>query len=426
MRVGGARRALQRGTVLDLALVFVAGLAVRLLVVALLRPEPPLDPLLFFLTATSLAHGEGFSVLGVPTAAQLPGYPATLSAAFVLFGSRLLTATVVNAVLGAATAGLVYLVGARLFGRGTGLLGGLLLAVFPSHAMLASVLLAENLATFLLMLAVYVAVAYTFEPAPPGPMALGVLALIAGAGVLVRVELLVWPVALVVAWYLAGRRPWQLARGLLPVLAVMAVVAGAWIGRNAVTMGTPVLATTTASNGIYYSLGPYFQAAPPPDVQFADPGLARDEFEVKASQVQLREGLSYARQHPLEELRRIPVRAWHLVRNDGGAIRWIRSDPDALSSRQEHRLSALSNVVYAVAVLEAALGAPFWLRGRDPRHLLLLLVLGLWTATHVFVFAGQTHYHIPLLPIVSLMAAAGAAAIASRARDAWLRRWAAS
>lgn len=411
---------LPRRLLLDASLVFAVGLAARIVAVTTVRPDPSrrfmFDPTLYYLLGYDLAHLKGYTIQGFQTAAVPPSYPAVLAVAFALFGSGVHTAVGLNAVLGAVTCALTYLLGRELFGRAVGIAAAALLALLPNAALFASVLMAENLAAPLLMLALYVAVVEMRQRAVPRmPVVLALGALVA-AGFLARGEMITFVAALPAALFIAGSPLRTMLRWTLPVVLICGLAAGSWITRNELTMGTPVIATTTVGNGLYSSLGPYFQGFAPPNIRFANPALPRDQFEVEASQEQMRQALHYAREHPAEELRRIPIRFWRLVRNDEGALRWITIDPQALSSAQRSRLATLCNVAYAPIILLAALGVAFRMRRRDARHMLLACVIAGWVGMHTFLFGGEAHYHFVLLPLMTLFAAAGAQAIYGRVR----------
>ncbi|MDP9238734.1 MAG: glycosyltransferase family 39 protein [Chloroflexota bacterium] len=384
---------------------FVGALVARGVAQILVRPDPTkifmFDPTLYYLLADSIAHDAAFAVQGVSTAAVTPAYPALLSVPFFLFGSHLELALATNALLGAATAVLTYLFANSLFGRPSGILAGLVVMILPSYALLSTVLLAENLAAPLIILALLLSLRVIAGPTSAATGA--ALGAVMALGVLTRGEFSTVVLALLITLAAHRERGRQrTARWLVPAAAVFFVIVGLWIVRNQEVIGAPVLATNTVSGGLYNSLGPHPGSFPP---NFFDDSVPADQREADASRRELRAALDFARDHPLEETRRIPKRFWTFVRNDEGAFKWITPDPHAVSASAANRLRVVCNVFYVPLILLAILGLPCWFARQEPRHLLVVATIAGWTASHVFLFPGDAHYHIVLVPILAVMAA---------------------
>ena len=135
-------------------------LAVRLLyvfsMVLLYGTEQASDFYFMDQLARSLAAGQGYTLAGERIFNQSVGYPAVLAALYWIFGSRVEVALGLNAVLGALTAGLVYLLALRILREvpprlawlkpeRVALLAAGLMAVYPDSLMYASLLASENL-----------------------------------------------------------------------------------------------------------------------------------------------------------------------------------------------------------------------------------------------------------------------------------------
>jgi ABC-type transport system involved in cytochrome c biogenesis permease subunit len=54
----------------------------------------------------------------------------------------------------------------------------------------------------------------------------------------------------------------------------------------------------------------------------------------------------------------------------------------------------------------AVLGAPLWFSRREPRRLLLVAVITVHALAFALLFASHDRYHLPLLPVFSVLAAA--------------------
>ena len=139
---------------LDLAalgLVLAAAVAARLL---FLSVDPPVflttDSLTYALPANHLADGKGFDL----SLRRTPGYPLFLAALWAAFGDDLRPVAYVQHLLGAATAGLTWLMGRALLGRLPALLGGLAVALAAPQIIYEHYLMTEALFTLLLILGI--------------------------------------------------------------------------------------------------------------------------------------------------------------------------------------------------------------------------------------------------------------------------------
>jgi hypothetical protein len=152
-----------------------------------------------------------------------PGYPFFLAMVYSLFGHSFAAVRLVQAVLGAASCCVVYLVGRDAFGRAVGWFAGLALAFWPGHIYMSWRLMSETLFTLLIACAVFtarplLAAASTRRegaPSPDGarpvqhPIRLGaVLGLTLGASALVKSNLVLFA-ALAIGWLLVGGIFWR-------------------------------------------------------------------------------------------------------------------------------------------------------------------------------------------------------------------------
>jgi 4-amino-4-deoxy-L-arabinose transferase-like glycosyltransferase len=116
---------------------------------------PAVDPEVYHQWASRIAGGDW---IGDEVFFLSPLYPYFLSAIYALFGPDLLAARLVQAALGSASCGLLYLVTRRAFGRPAAALAGLLYAIYSLSVFYDTVLLVTaiqtplNLACVLLLL----------------------------------------------------------------------------------------------------------------------------------------------------------------------------------------------------------------------------------------------------------------------------------
>src|ERR1700739_2000756 len=103
--------------------VFFAALIIRITFVVFVHPAPVSDFGWYYGRALAIVHGLGYSVKGAPTAFFPPGWPFFLAGVIQVFGPPVAVAEVVQATLGALTAGLVFLIGRIVGGRSAGIAG---------------------------------------------------------------------------------------------------------------------------------------------------------------------------------------------------------------------------------------------------------------------------------------------------------------
>jgi hypothetical protein len=146
-----------------------------------------------------------------------------------LLAPRMLLARLTAALLGAGTVGLLYLVGQRGFGPGTGLLAGALLAVNFLHVHLSHYGLNDALAAFFLVAALVPSVGLLRRPGRAGLLLAGLLGGLATAAKYNYAIVLVVPL---VAWVVrstepaAPREPLRLGLPLLGLGALLGLLVG--------------------------------------------------------------------------------------------------------------------------------------------------------------------------------------------------------
>jgi len=199
--------------------------------------------------ARALAFGGD---AGPTTLMQAPLYPWLLSVLYRIFGPSLAAVRIWQALLGAATCGLVMLCARRLFGRGAAVVAGCMTAFYAPLIFYEGVLVPATLAVFLNILFVAV-LAGADAPRRPRILASGV---ILGAACLASpMTILMLPFAVI---HLAARprerwafapivgRSFVLGAGVMLALAPVAI-------RNAVRTGEFVPLTT--GGGINFYIG---------------------------------------------------------------------------------------------------------------------------------------------------------------------------
>ncbi len=414
-----------------LALIVVIGLSLRLVWVVHVEPAPVGDALWYMIVAQNLTNGDGFAAdhsdpfRSEPpaelqaTAFFPPAYPLALAAVWKLMGVSITSAKVLNALLGALTIPFVYGIGRRIFDRRVGLSAAGLFALLPNAIVWLPGLLSEALFTFLFAAALWLLVA---GRSSAGAVAFGLLA---GIAMLARGPgMVLLPLAALI-WLLRDGRSSALPRVAQAVL-VSALVVGPWTVRNWVELGSPILvASNTGVNlrvghapeasGTWIALNDPVDGVPGWEVH------SGTDIEVRSYRVYTRRAVEYALTHPGREVTLSASKVRHLYRSDGEMLPALTvwGAPPLRPRGLEAVLGPLLDASW-YGLLGGVVGlAPLWLRKR-PEHALLVGAVVLWTAFHV-VFFGHPRFHLPLLPLFCVVAAAGLWTAIAALRPWWGR-----
>ena len=123
----------------------------------------------------------------------------------------------------------------------------------------------------------------------------------------------------------------------------------------------------------------------------------------------LRQSISFAVHHPVDEAYFPFVKFYHLFRSDADALGWINGwsvdpRPVLLSPAAKDAWSTLANLYYLPLMVVAGLGMPLWFSVKDKRKLILVAFVGAWVAVHLMLWPSG-RYHVALTPLFSLWAA---------------------
>jgi hypothetical protein len=89
---------------------------------------------------------------------------------------------------------------------------------------------------------------------------------------------------------------------------------------------------------------------------------------------------------------------------------------DPASALPPARWEALANVYYWAVLALAAMAAPLWLSWRNPRKLVMLMVVAYYSFLFGFVFIGEQRFHSAIIPLLSVFAAVSLVAAAEQVR----------
>lgn len=404
-----------------------AGLAVRLVILSQTGDLGPriADEQHYVELAGSLADGRGFAwATGEPTSLRPPLYPAMVAAVWRATGTDSLQAVrLVQITLSLVTALVVLDLGRRAFGVEVGRMAAVGTWLYPSIIYLNFTILTETLFTLLLVTFVWLTVCLVQRPRGATAALAG---LVLGLGALTRsvlypVPILVCPLLAVLLTRSTTRGRWQTAMACsVLVFAGYATVVLPWAVRNTRlqrvvtivdTMGgmnlrmgnyehTPEdrmwdAVSLTGEKSWIHALNEEQQGAPPPPDAFTE-GM-KDKWAQ-------RKALEYMQAHPMTTLRRAVIKFgdfWGLERSFAAGVQQGLYRPAPWLAA----IAVAAMIVsYALVVLMGAAG--FWLsRPASAVAILVLLPVVVISGVHAVVF-GHERYHVPLVPLLAISAAA--------------------
>ena len=401
-----------------MGIAFIAGLVLRLLVLSQTTDLGPriTDEQQYVQIARNIVAGNGFGwAAGQPTSIRPPLYPGLLAATWTIAGSTNFQAVrFIQILLSLATAVLVYWLGAKAWNERAGALAAGICWLYPSLIFYDSLILTETLFIFLLDAFVAATVKLVETPRAFAAVACGATL---GLAALTRSALWPLPIILCPGLLLIVKAPLPRRVALSAVvLAAYAAVVGPWAVRN--TRLQHVVTIVDTMGGMNLRMGNYEYT---PDDRMWDAvsltgekswvhGISDDlgTGEITEGQKEKwaqRKAIEYMRSHPGETLRRSLIKFadfWGLEREFMAGVQQGMYSPPLWFNVLA---SAAILVAYALVAVLGAAG--IWMAApRDTRmHVILLLPILVLVGAHTIVF-GHSRYHLPLMPIFGLYAAA--------------------
>ncbi len=423
--------------------VFALALVVRVVVVLTITPNPRdgrFDDSVFYdAAARHLADGDGYvfdpaiwvtydgkpvfageSEL-TPTALWPPGYPLTLAAMYSVTGNSVEVARFANAIFGALTAALIFLIARRLFDLAASVAAGAALALMPAHTLFTAILLSETYFGFLLAAILTICVYCVFGRERPH------LGIILGLGVLTAFTGYVRGEFLAFGGVIALLMLWQWRSRALPALAALAVgallIITPWTIRNWVVFDEPLVGTTGSGRTMRQGHNPEADGGPSliavGQVEAPFAGLPRDEIEVRSNREASRQAREWAWDHKLKEMDLVGRRMWQLFRSDEAGVSWLQSNKPWFSPANRDRLINLSTAYFWGLTAIALASAPVWWRGRDARRLVVFAIIPYYLLIFGVLFVGDPRYHYAMYLPLALFGGAGIAAIGRITAEQW-------
>ncbi len=414
-----SRQLLSVGDLPWLASAVLAAIALRMLWVAYVNPDPGDgrfdDSAFYHRAAQLLAQGAGYvsPYDGQPTAQWPPAYPAMLAGLYKVFGANIALAKLLNVGFGAVTVLFVYLIGRRLFDRRVAYLGAIILAFFPGQIYFSTLLLSEAAFAAVFMLVLLLTLLWTAGPPEARWWQLLLIGGLVGIASAVRSEGVFLALVLLIFWALT-LRPWRRVAHYAAILGIGLVLAlTPWTARNAMQLNQFVPLRSTAPTVFNRVLDP--DAASP-----IDPSRVGLEERLSTS-----ESFEHQLTHPWEIPALIARRVGRFYANDSDAIRWIQHTPSRieppLSRNEVTRWRGLADRYFYAVGAAALAGAAWALIRRNPAGL-LLIVAGLgWTLLFGLI-PPASRFHFAVNPVISILAGAFLLAVWDEVRVP-LARW---
>lgn len=410
-----AGSALRRRLIL---LVIVAlAVLVRLAAVLLIEVDPrahwSYDMSWYDGAARRLAKGWGYiGVDAAPTAAWPPGYPLVLAGLYLLVGPSILAAKLLNVLLAAGTVLVTYRIACELRRPVAGLVAAALVAVFPGFVLYAPLVLSESLFVFLFCLALWAFVRWEARERTRTGSWVGLGAFLGAMSLVRGVGFFLLPVF--ASTRLLEGASWRaVSRLTLAVAAGIVVVVLPWTIRNHLRLGYPVLIASDGAFALYVGNSPI--ATGYHDMTMRAPYLERfgdlialpnPRGEVEVVRAEMRESLAWMVGNPHRVAALAPLKVFHMWKNDRGARTWMKEGLERRLSPQGQRiLFGLVDVYYWVVLALALVGARRFLPRDGAGAVALPLAVAWMTLLHAVFFFGSSRLHVPLLPILAIIAA---------------------
>ncbi len=373
----------------------------------------------FSLIAVKLVEtGTYSSESGELTSIRPPLYPALLAAIYGIFGVDNFTVVrIVQAVLGLATVVVTYRLASRLFDDRTALWSAAFVCFYPSLVFTTNLVLTETLFTLLLM--VFCLLMQTAWRSDRVGWYLAAGATL-GLASLTRSVLWLFPPFLVAFLWMALKEQSRLRRVALIASAVLAfaVVLAPWSIRNSRLQKTFVAVDVMGGRNFMmgnYEHTPLYRAWDAITVSGDESWyavLARNEPQDKGAtqgqrdKLAMRYGLRYALAHPSLTAQRSTIKFFNFWQLEREVIAGAQRGFWGIEHRAVVLMLAAIILGSYVAAMAGGIFGWFVLRPTDVRfHWFCLITIGYVCLVHTAVF-GHSRYHLPLMPLVLIYAAA--------------------
>ncbi|ERN42178.1 hypothetical protein KR51_00011070 [Rubidibacter lacunae KORDI 51-2] len=380
--------------------VLALGLMIRIAWAIAVPVQPVSDSIAYDTLARSLVSGSGYGFQpGDPSAYWPPGTSFVYAVLYAIFGTNYLPVVLLNLGLFLILSAVTMSLTAQWFGRRTAIITGILLACWPLHVQMTTILASELLFTTLVVVAwrIWLNEQITLRLRT---IAVGILM---GGAVYVRTTALLLPGLFVWVRSIKIRKLFESAiAGLLVLIIALGLVAP-WSYRNYRVLGELVLVSTNGGPVFWMgnnseSTGDYMPL--PPEVK----GMS----EVERASYLKKLAVQHVREQPLQFVRRSVVRLFKTHNRETIGIAW-----NAIALRERYGDKSLTllkawSQFYWIAVLGLAIIGTIRL-SRQAGWLAVIAhpAVSTWSyfaGVHAVVIAND-RYHFPSTPFIAMLAA---------------------
>jgi len=385
------------------------------------------DDFFYWFYGQRLLEGHGYTeVDGSPAVFWMPGWPAILAGLAACFGTDPVVGMVANALFGAASTGLVAVIGARIGGARAGAFAGGVYALWPGLIYFTATLMVEPAFNLFLCLtlAAWSRLGRALPSRRPAWSFAGGLALAACAWLKAE-PLVLTPFAVLFLWVgrTSQRDFWRCVAALL---AALVLGLAPWTVRNLHAVDR--LLVTSGSGGTTFWVGNHEGSNGGNDLKAEYAFRKRHqrktiaETNLAQNDAGWREGWAAVRRDPGAALARVPRKLALTYGSDDagvrnlagvGALRYLGLSVDPEQARRSQvpaptrrRLARLANTYWWMVLALAAVGLVASRRWAMPDLVLVLATPAAWLVTHAIVLGGP-RLHVPETPAIALLAGAG-------------------
>ncbi len=417
-----------------LACVLALAFGIRLGWIELAKLDPSdgdyFDMVFYHLTAHRLLDGQGYTRPdGTPTAAWPPLYPMLLAGVYAISDGSVEAGRLANPFLGTLTAFFTYAIGRRLAGGRVGLLAAGLFAACPDDIFFSNFVMSEVAFGAIFSAVVWLFVVLDQRQPQTGPLGWAALGVCAGLASLTRGAAAAWLAVPVLIGAVGSRslRKTALCGGFAALGFALALLP--WTLRNQIQLGAPIPLATSFGRTLGHAHSPYQEggASLKGLLYWRRIGdrykeLPQPQREIITNRVLTRMTLEYMLHHPGHELRIFPAHVRELFRHGHIGLELGRKKlpgdiPEPFLSEGWHRLIAgVADALFYTLLGLGVAGLPLFVRRGAATLLVIPLTIVYFAALHTLIFPDDPRYHLPILPFLSISAAALIVRIAERVR----------
>lgn len=379
--------------------IWLLGIALILRVVwILLVPSKPVrDFAVYDGFATRLTQGLGYvTENGIRTAYWPVGYPLFLSFLYRIFGYSLTIAKISSVILSLATVSLTFLLGKHCLSEKAGKIAALIVALLPVQIFYANLLSSENLFTPVLLLLIY----FLIKPKEK-LFAFLIIGIFSGIASLIRPVALSLPVIFLIYFLINKKKTMEIIKHFSLILAGIIIILLPWMIRNYCVFKEVIPVST--NGGVNFFIGNNEHATGRYSIQCSRniPG----KTELERNSLGYSKGLEFILKNPGKFFVNGLKKIYFLYGGEMISLNWSFA---TVYEKENIRILAIyiTQATYLLLLFATIIGLITWIRNYDPRFLLFVMIIILWTLIH-FMFFGEDRYHLPLIPLFTIFAVKG-------------------